>query len=90
MPVSLSANEMAMIERAAAPLDRDRQDAFVTAVLAALESCPELGPGVVHRAIRATQRQYWDPPPTLVRGTANHHAKSKLASGPPILASARR
>jgi hypothetical protein len=49
-----------------------------------------LGPGIVHRVIRATQRAYWDPPPTLVRGTANHHAKSKLASGPPILASARR
>jgi hypothetical protein len=90
MPVSLSASELAMIECAAAPLDRTRRDAFIGAVLAALEGCPELGPGVVHRVIRKTQRQYWDPPSTLVRGTANHHAKSKLASGPPILASARR
>jgi hypothetical protein len=87
MPVSLSVSELALIHHAAAPLDRDRQDAFVTALLAALEECPELGPGVVHRVIRETQRQYWDPPVTR---TAGHNAKSKLASGPPILASARR
>jgi hypothetical protein len=87
MPISLSANEMAMIERAAAPLDRDRRDAFIEAVMAALEGCPEFGPGVVHRAIRETQRQYWDPPRL---SAASHHPKSKLASGPPILASARR
>lgn len=43
MPVSLSANEMAMIERAAAPLDLDRRAAFIGAVLAALEGCPEFG-----------------------------------------------
>jgi hypothetical protein len=87
MPVSLSASELALIHHAAAPLERDRQDAFVTAVLAALEGCPELGPGVVYRVIRATQRAYWDPPRL---SAASHHPKSKLASGPPILASARR
>jgi hypothetical protein len=43
MSISLSANEMAMIERAAAPLDRNRRDAFIEAILAALEGCPELG-----------------------------------------------
>ena len=75
MPISLSANEMAMIERAAAPLDRDRRDAFIEAVMAALEGCPELGPAC------------WDPPRL---SAASHHPKSKLASGPPILASARR
>jgi hypothetical protein len=43
MPVSLSASELALIHHAAAPLDRDRRDAFIEAVLAALEGCPELG-----------------------------------------------
>ena len=49
MPVSLSASELALIHHAAAPLDRNRRDAFIEAVLAALEGVSELGPGVVHR-----------------------------------------
>jgi hypothetical protein len=84
MPISLSAIDLAAIEYAAAPLERDRKDAFVTAVLAALEDIPELGPGVVHRAIRATQHQFWDPPVTA-KGAATHFAgRSKLRSGPAL------
>jgi hypothetical protein len=85
MPVSLSASELALIHHAAAPLERDRKDAFVTAVLAALEGIPELGEGAVHRVIRETQRQYWDPPITA-KGTVTHSAsRSKLRSGPALL-----
>jgi hypothetical protein len=84
MPVSLSASELALIHHAAAPLDRNRRDAFIEAVMAALEGCPELGPGVVHRVIRATQRAYWDPPTS--KGAAGHFAgRSKLRSGPALL-----
>jgi hypothetical protein len=47
LPISLSSAEHAAIERAARPLDPDRRQPFATAVLAALESVPELGSGVV-------------------------------------------
>jgi hypothetical protein len=84
MPISLSANELSLIHRAAAPLERGRQDAFVAAVLAALERYSELGPGLVHRVIRETQRAYWDPP-TTSEGKANHFTgRSKLRSGPAL------
>jgi hypothetical protein len=50
------------IERAAAPLARDRRDAFIEQVTAALQGVPELGPGVVYRAIATAQRAHFDPP----------------------------
>jgi hypothetical protein len=81
MPISLSAADHAAIERAARPLDSDRRHAFVTACMSALEGCPVLGPGVVHRTIRSLQRAYWDPP-TTNEGHATHFAgRSKLRSG---------
>jgi hypothetical protein len=51
-----------MIWRTAAPLDRRQQDAFVEAVMAALEGCSEFGEGTIYRVIRATQRFYWGDP----------------------------
>ena len=85
MPVSLSASELALIHHAAAPLDRNRRDAFIEAVLAALEGVSELGPGVVHRVIRATQRQFWEPPVTSQGKAAHFPGRSKLRSGPALL-----
>jgi hypothetical protein len=73
-----------MIHAAAWPLDRRQRDAFAAAVLAALDGCPELGPGVVFRTIRALQRDYWDPP--LVAAGPPALRRSKLAAGPAILA----
>jgi hypothetical protein len=55
MPISLSVNDLAAIEYAAAPLERDRKDAFVTAVLAALED-----------SARARKTQFM-PAPTIMR-----------------------
>jgi hypothetical protein len=49
MPVSLSASELAMIERGAAPLDRNRRDAFIEAVLAALK------PSILNKASNSTR-----------------------------------
>jgi hypothetical protein len=79
MPVALSASELALIHHAAAPLERNRQDAFTKAVLGALEGVPEVG-----QAIRSLQRQFWDPPQTA-KGTVTHCiSRSKLRSGPAV------
>jgi hypothetical protein len=73
MALALSRREMETIWRAAALLPRDRQDAFIEAVLGVLESgCPVLGDGVIHRAIAATQRAFWDPPITTRTGHYHH------------------
>ena len=45
MAISLSGHEMNLIRHAAQPLDPGRRDAFVQAVLAVLESVPEIGEG---------------------------------------------
>jgi hypothetical protein len=85
LPISLSAGDQAAIEHAARPLDPRQRDAFVAACMSALEGAPELGPGVVHRVIRATQRQFWDPPMTC-KGVVGHSvSRSKLRSGPALV-----
>jgi hypothetical protein len=61
-PLSLSDDEMEAVLAAAQPLPRERRDAFLRAVAADLARVPERGPGVLHRLIRATQRQFFDPP----------------------------
>jgi hypothetical protein len=58
----LSTAELDAIIAAAQPIARDRREAFKNAVMEALRECGELGPGVVHRAIVATQREFYDPP----------------------------
>ena len=61
-PVSLSDDELQMIMTACRPLAVRDRDAFLQAVAAVLKDCAEIGPGAVHRAIAATQRQFFDPP----------------------------
>jgi hypothetical protein len=84
LPIALSASDQAAIEHAAAPLARDKHDAFVAACMSALEGCPVIGPGAVHRVIRSLQREFWDPP-TTSEGKAGHFPRSKLRSGPAVL-----
>ena len=48
---NLTAEQYDAIQRAAKPLSRDRQHAFIEQVIATLQREPELGPGVVYRAI---------------------------------------
>jgi hypothetical protein len=62
VPISLSDDEMAAVLAAARPLARERRDAFLRAIATDLGRAPERGPGVLHRIIRATQRQFFDPP----------------------------
>jgi hypothetical protein len=40
----------------------DGRGAFLQTVADVLASCPVIGPGAVHRAVRETQRQFFDPP----------------------------
>jgi hypothetical protein len=61
-PLALSDAEMEALLAAARPLSRERRDAFLRAVAADLGRAPERGPGVLHRIIRAVQRQFFDPP----------------------------
>jgi hypothetical protein len=61
-PLALSDSELAAIMNAAKPIPPERRDGFLLAVASELKRCGEIGPGSVGRAIRAVQRQYFDPP----------------------------
>jgi hypothetical protein len=61
-PICLSDDEMAAVLAANQPLARERRDAFLRAIATDLVRVPERGPGVLHRLIVATQRQFFDPP----------------------------
>jgi hypothetical protein len=60
--IRLSDEELVHVLQAAAPLDRDRRGEFLAAVAAELVRYADPGPGDVDRAIRATQRRFFDPP----------------------------
>jgi hypothetical protein len=57
----LSDSELDQVYAACRPLAPDRRDGFLQALAAELRDKP-IGPGSVHRAIAALQKQYWDPP----------------------------
>jgi hypothetical protein len=60
--LSLSDAELETIMAHAAPLDRQRRDAFLQEVAAELRRYPETGPGLVGRVCREAQRKHFDPP----------------------------
>lgn len=68
MPFDLTEDEIAIVRSAATPLPRICRDAFERAVIDELAHCTEIGPGVIHRACAALQRQFYDPPRLDVRG----------------------
>jgi hypothetical protein len=61
-PLKLSDDEMTALYRAARPIAQDRRDEFLQACADALAGERELGPGVVFRVLRDTQRRFFDPP----------------------------
>jgi hypothetical protein len=61
-PIKLTDDELSAVLRAAQPIAVDRRDAFLQAVALALQSCTEIGPGVVYRIVAAAQREFFDPP----------------------------
>jgi hypothetical protein len=62
MPLKLSDAELDAVLQAARPLPVERRDAFLRAVAGALQSCDEIGPGVVYRVVAEVQRQHFDAP----------------------------
>ena len=61
-PIKLSDDELSAVLAAARPLPVASRDAFLQQVASALQSCGEIGPGSVHRAIATAQRAHFDPP----------------------------
>jgi hypothetical protein len=58
MPLSLSDDEFAAVQAAAAPIHPMQRDAFLKALAAELERHPVVGPGVVFRAAAALQKTF--------------------------------
>jgi hypothetical protein len=58
MPLSLSDDEYAAVQAAAAPIHPLQRDAFLKALAAELEHHPVVGPGVVHRCAAELQRRF--------------------------------
>jgi hypothetical protein len=67
MPLMLTDAERAMLDALAAPIDANRRTEFLGAVERAIGAAAPaaVGPGLVHRIGRATQRDYFDPPMDL-------------------------
>jgi hypothetical protein len=61
-PIRLSDSELEAVLTAARPLAVEHRDAFLQQVASSLQSCRELGPGAVYRAILEAQRAHFDPP----------------------------
>jgi hypothetical protein len=57
-PIALSDDELGAVLAAARPIPVDRRDSFLKAVTDALAGQSPIGPGTVHRAIAAAQRQF--------------------------------
>jgi hypothetical protein len=67
MPLPLNAEETTMLLTLAAPIDKNRQPEFLSAVTLRLEAAgpAAIGPGAVHRAAREILGGFWSPPPDL-------------------------
>lgn len=63
-PIRLTDDELTAVFAAARPIDVAMRDEFLRTVAALLQSCVEVGPGTVHRAIAAAQAKYFTPPVT--------------------------
>ena len=50
--IQLTDDELSAVLAAARPLPIERRDGFLQAVAASLQSCAEVGPGSIYRAIR--------------------------------------
>jgi hypothetical protein len=61
-PVHLTEAQAAAVFAAAHPLSADRRSDFLTAVVHALASLPEIGDGSAYRIIAEMQKKFFDPP----------------------------
>jgi len=63
-PPALSADQIAIVDRAALPLHWAVQLRFRERVLELLSLQPVLGDGITHRIVRQVQSEFFDPPDT--------------------------
>jgi hypothetical protein len=76
-PLALTDQQLDAVLRAAEPLlPRDRGP-FLEALAQALAAQPVIGDGTVHRAIAATQRQFFSPPDEVGLNNAPRHLGAK-------------
>jgi hypothetical protein len=61
-PLALSDDQLDQIMRLAAPLQPQQRAAFLEMLATKLNSSRELGDGMVYRAARELQREYFSPP----------------------------
>jgi len=61
-PLRLSDDELDIVMAACRPLAPNRRDSFMTEVANALAGYQELGPGLVSRVCRETQKRHFDAP----------------------------
>ena len=62
MPVRFSDQQLDTIMSAAKPIAVDRRDDFLQRVAQLLQEESELGDGVIARACRTAQKEFFDPP----------------------------
>ena len=58
-PIRLSDDELSAVMLACQPLAPEARDGFLQAVAHSLSTCGKVGPGSVHRAIVAAQREHF-------------------------------
>lgn len=70
MPLTLTPDELQMLNALAAPIDANRRPEFLGAVTTKLEAAgpAAIGPGVLHRTARTVLRDFWSPPQDLRQG----------------------
>jgi hypothetical protein len=80
MPLSLSDDEYAAVQAAAAPIHPVQRDAFLKALAVELEQHPVVGPGVVHRCAAALQKAFVVTAHSETSHTAERH-RARQAGG---------
>jgi hypothetical protein len=79
MLLSLSDDEFAAVQAAAAPIHPMQRDAFLQALATELEKHPVVGPGLVHRLAADLQRQFG----VEAHSTTSHTAELSRVRAPP-------
>jgi hypothetical protein len=69
-PLALTDAQYTAVVQACAPMQPVDRDAFLNALAALLSNETTIGDGTVARAIRALQREFWQPP--LSSAAARH------------------
>jgi hypothetical protein len=80
MPLSLSDDEYAAIQAAAAPIHPLQRDAFLKALAQALEGYSVIGPGVVFRCASELQKRFGVTAHSETSHTAERH-RARQAGG---------